>query len=284
MLSALSFLTLLPALLTGCAQEEELLIGEAPSMPDAKLEGEPKVYSGNPPNQTFHDAVVGIHERTRRGVYTLPFCSGTLIGDNWVLTAAHCAVDSRGRAKSASTFAIYVGDDPSADLASHIYYVSNVYVHSSYNRSTLQNDIALLKLSSAVTEVAEVPYLPSTLALTSADIGANLNHAGFGYDETRAYGVKLQVDVPLGGLGCTVAGCSSAGNASTQFSYSQVGGTSNLGIGPCNGDSGGPAFITRSGVTYVAGITSYGDANCNIYGVSTKVDGFASWIRGYTGF
>lgn len=269
-------LPLLALAFTACAPELELLDGAGP---DAMVVDE-KIYGGSPPTEIYHDAVVGIHELARRGVYTQPFCTGTLIGEEWVLTAAHCSVDSRGRAKAASKFAIYVGDDPSADLVSHLYYVDAVYVHASYSRTTLLNDIALLHLSTPITEVDPVPYLPASQALSSADIGADLNHAGFGYDETRAYGVKLQVDVPLGGFGCSVAGCGSAGNTATQFSYSQSGGS---GIGPCNGDSGGPAFVTRGTTTYVAGITSYGDANCNIYGVSTRVDGFASWINSRTG-
>ncbi|MES2641940.1 MAG: trypsin-like serine protease [Myxococcota bacterium] len=276
-MSRLVVSSLVFGVLAGCAPQEELLAGAGPSGV-----ADPKIYGGDAPTETYHEAVVGIHERTKRGIYTLPFCTGTLIGNEWVLTAAHCAVTSRSRAKAANTFGIYVGDDPSVDLLSHLYYVDAVYVHASYSSTSLRNDIALLHLSTDITEVSPVPYLPTAQALTSADIGALLNHAGFGYDETRAFGEKLQVDVALGGFGCTVSGCPSAGDAATQISYRQTGDGSGP-EGPCNGDSGGPAFITRGTTTYVAGITSYGDSACTVYGVSTKVDAYASWINTRTG-
>jgi hypothetical protein len=82
---------------------------------------------------------------------------------------------------------------------------------------------------------------------------------------------------PLGGLGCSVVGCSSAGDAATQISYAQPV------SGPCNGDSGGPAFVARGGLVFVGGITSYGDARCTQYGVSTRVDAFEGFIAAFVG-
>lgn len=241
------------------------------------------IYGGESPSQPYHGAVVALHARSRRGVSRSPFCSGTFIGAQWILTAAHCVVD-RNRVTAASALAVYVGNNPALDLASHVYLVDQVRAHPSYNGTTMRNDIALLHVTAAITEAAPVAYLPSSLALAPADIGANLNHAGFGYDEQRDFGVKLQVDVPLGGFGCSVPGCSSAGDAATQISYVQAPSSAYpLGVGPCNGDSGGPAFVLRSGVAYVAGVTSYGDELCRVYGVSTRVDAFGAWIRSNTG-
>jgi secreted trypsin-like serine protease len=69
------------------------------------------------------------------------------------------------------------------------------------------------------------------------------------------------------------------------ISYSQRGATGSRGDdeGPCSGDSGGPAFVDRSGTIYVGGITSFGDAACRTYGVSTRVDAYESWLEGYAG-
>ena len=242
-----------------CERSPDFVVEEGGGgSPDAKI------INGSAPDSAEHDAVVALHTRFGSRVLSSPFCSGTLIAEDVVLTAGHC-VASGGGVVSASRVAVYVGDDPSVDLADHTYTVSNIEQHPDYNNSTLTGDLALVFLDSAVTEAAPVAHLPSSQGFTSADEGSDLNFAGFGTTETGSYGVKLQVDVPLDSVW------------SSQIYYRQPTSTG----GPCTGDSGGPAFITRSGTVYVGGITSYGDANCRFYGVSTRVDSYDSWIGGY---
>jgi hypothetical protein len=53
--------------------------------------------------------------------------------------------------------------------------------------------------------------------------------------------------------------------------------------GPCSGDSGGPMFVTRGGVEFLAAVTSFGDFNCEIDGISTRVDTFEAFIEGFCG-
>jgi V8-like Glu-specific endopeptidase len=109
------------ALLTACAPEPEL-----DGVPDAELEGTNKIYGGEAPDQWYHDAVVSLHSRSSTGAITrTPFCSGTLIADDVVMTAGHC-VASGSSVLSASRVAIYVGEDPRADLSSHDYPVSEI--------------------------------------------------------------------------------------------------------------------------------------------------------------
>ena len=45
---------------------------------------------------------------------------------------------------------------------------------------------------------------------------------------------------------------------------------------PCEGDSGGPAFVTSGGVESIVGIVSHGDAECVGGAVFTRVDAYAS--------
>jgi secreted trypsin-like serine protease len=239
------------------------------------------IFNGDPPNAPEHDAVVSLHTRYSNGsVAAAIFCSGTLITSTVVLTAAHCLDTAKGgstfKTRSPSTVAIYVGNQPSSGTGA-VYGVSETIIHPSYNRNALRNDIALIRLASPVAGVTPVPHLPASLGFTSADAGSPINFAGFGLTETNSSGTKLQVTIPLGGLGCSVAGCTNAGDSATQISYAQSGGVG----GPCSGDSGGPAFITRGGQVYVGATTSYGDSGCTVYGVSNRADAFEGWIDAF---
>lgn len=225
-----------------------------------------QIYYGTPDTNM---AVVAI----TNGPGTGYFCSGTLITPNVVMTAAHCLYGS-----STSNVQVMFGN--SVGSGTYVQ-TSEALIHPGYDDYSLVNDIALLRLSSsAPANVAPIPALPPGLALSAADEGSSIDISGFGQTEYNTSGDKLHVSVALskvcpdGANGCSF-GSGWAVPASIGYPRSP-GGT-------CYGDSGGPAFLDRAGVTYAVGVTSYGDQGCTIWGVSTKVDDFSSFINNFIG-
>jgi len=96
--------------------------------------GAPGAY---PWQASFQDKPSGFH-----------FCGASLISKRWLVTAAHCA-------QSKSPYYVQIGlglydKDTKRHGKPKTYDVSKLIVHSKFNKSTLKNDIALIKLTKDV--------------------------------------------------------------------------------------------------------------------------------------
>ncbi|MBU1070282.1 trypsin-like serine protease [Myxococcota bacterium] len=215
-------------------------------------------------------------------------CSGTLIARDVVLTAAHCCT------ASASTMRVYIGNSTNS-FTSELG-VSVVQTHPNWDpnfeqTNNLANDICLLRLSSnAPVAVTPIPTLPSSLALTAGEVNSlPLQFVGFGLTETGASGTKLKMTQTLANIceGSSWCNVNIPNVGTTQVPPNTIGIQMNTNGGICSGDSGGPGFVTRGGVEYVAGISSFVMQNssqqCDYFGAATKVDRFASFIADFLG-
>ena len=190
------------------------------------------------------------------------FCSGVLIAPQYVLTAGHCAV---GVASTAGRF----------KLGTSVYNTSQVTVHPQYNANAepdLSNDIAIYKLSQAVTSVPSYPIYRST-----PQVGQVLTLVGFGEGGTGATGGQ-------GDFGTKRVGTTPIDAVTAKMVWWNFDNESESNTAP--GDSGGPAYLNVNGTYYVAGITSGGSkANAGLGDESydTRVDAYAAWIDSIVG-
>ena len=219
--------------------------------------------------------------------------SGVLISSQWVLTAGHVTAgnDFNGGGISSMSFTLYNGASPSQYAASDWYThpgwgASNGDVYDGY-------DIALVRLSTPVTG-----FTPATLAPSSGFVEQG-TIVGFGSTGDGLTGYTSLDQLKRAGNNMIDArGSGAVGDISSNVlfvdfdkfgdpSASSYGDTSPLPLEYLDapGDSGGGLFVTRSGQTFLLGITSFvastdGSPNASYSdeGGFTDVTAFDSWI------
>ena len=199
-------------------------------------------------------------------------CTGTLIGPNVVLTAAHCEqLHTR----------VFVGGD--VTKRGRVFKVKTFVRHAKFD-GQFRNDLMLLILEKKVTGVKPRPL--ATTALIDKATTARL--VGFGstrLDGLGRLGSKLQTDVPIVSPACNgqVNGTADGQVYGCHLDREIVAGKPLLLQDSCKGDSGGPLLIQDAkGNWLLAGVTSRGTelatTMCGDGGLYVRVDGYRKWI------
>jgi secreted trypsin-like serine protease len=246
---------------------------------------EPAVIGGTPLETGEFPWMVGI---TFTG-FDVPYCGGSLIGEHWVLTAAHCAVNPwSGDPELPEDLSVIAGRLDLQDTSTgQTIGVEQIFVHPGYNIDDpfVQDDIALLRLNWApdidrepisliepIDPVEEVFLAQPGSPAVVAGWGATLPN-GTAYP-TIAYKVTLPI---VASTVCKPFNDDTTGVPDTQICAGGVEGQD-----ACVGDSGGPLVVSRGGGSFaLVGVVSYGPFPCAVadkHGAYTRVSRYLDWI------
>lgn len=207
-------------------------------------------------------------------------CSGSHIGDGWILTAAHCFFDLFGQRIGPNDLLVHHGSN-SLLLGSRSRIVDGPYLHKDYNRNTRHYDIAIFRTEilddNVETNITQPPYL---WEISESEIRVS------GWGRVTPNGgistVLLEVNIPIiPNDSCALV---MEGSGRGPIIESQIC-AGRLGADSCNGDSGGPLTVSNGSQRVLVGVVSYGPKQCGngdpaIY---TRVSSHLDWILEITG-
>lgn len=213
-------------------------------------------------------------------------CGGALIREGWILTAAHCVVDAKGKALIGPDHRIRLGVYNPRENEGISYPILRAIPHSQYHEKSRAFDIALIQFkpgagerSDAITPIARIQLDPKPLGQRPIRGGMPVYTFGWGREAVNGQssdhlkGAKMQLEDPgacakrtkfRGALLQDALLCASAPDRSQA----------------CNGDSGGPLVTYADGRPTVIGVVSAGD-QCGATGIPsryTRVAKVRDWI------
>jgi secreted trypsin-like serine protease len=258
-----------------------------------------KIVGGGPAGVGEFPFAVNLHYRNSS------FCGGTLISDRWILTAAHCIVDTTssfkaGKNQQYATGNISVNIGNLRNSTTKPVSIKRVIPHPEYHYAKNINDIGLIELQKPVTLSETIQ--PVKILLNSSHLASDQNYTviGWGRNEKNQKSSYLQqVDIPA----ADDLVCGKAWIDYFKYRDQVICAGNELGKDSCRGDSGGPLLVRLYGTNSTgeaaanawaqAGITSFGEnslgldpSSCGIAGAIgyyTRADYFVEWISHTTG-
>ncbi|XP_077386677.1 polyserase-2-like [Festucalex cinctus] len=208
------------------------------------------------------------------------FCGASLINNQWLLSAAHCFA----RPKPVKAFLgrqSQEGSNPNEEFRR----ITRIIIHANYNPHTLDNDVALLKLSSPVNFTDFIR--PVCLAAQNSTFFTGTESWVTGWGDID-WEVPLpspqnlmEVEVPVVGN----RQCNRDYNPKNTITDNMIcAGLRKGGKDACRGDSGGPMVSKQGSQWLLSGVVSFGRgcAEPEKPGVYARVSRYQDWISNRT--
>lgn len=201
------------------------------------------------------------------GETTGGLCSGTIVSDTVVLTAAHCVHPAY--VPAGSVFEVLTGPSifaPTATLA-----VAETHYAAGFDPANLAggHDVAVVVLAAP----AGIAPTPVNFDAAAIAVGASVRQVGYGIDDPDAAtgaGIQREVTTDLTEVNDLLL-------LFGDESKSQ-----------CSGDSGGPSLLSIGGVETIIGVSSFGPSvagfpNCKLGSFDARTDTDAAFIQSFLG-
>ncbi|MFS4458049.1 S1 family peptidase [Bdellovibrio sp. HCB2-146] len=243
-------------------------------------------------------SIVALWDREMKAV-----CTATIIAENFIVTAAHCANKPQHlKVVFGAEMDYYLNSHEDDILQMHVRQVTDVVVHEDYDeelnekKNTDHNDIALMRFAGKLPEGYEpVTFLPDDSVLQK---GVRTYLAGYGVDFVDSQEIdprkvkNIKKAIESGEIECdddlrycvkiTTSGDGILRETSAIINLiglTEVVVDESKGHGTCMGDSGGPAFVKWENVYYLYGVTSRGSPMCDGKGIYTNAVYFRPWLE-----